>query len=230
MKVLGLIPARGGSKGIPGKNIKLLHGKPLIAYTITPALEVGLFDKVLVSTDQEGIALVARQLGAEAKLRPASLATDTSPTIDTVVHVLETYQKAGQLFDAVCLLQPTNPLRSQKVLKKCMMRFEASGADSLISVRQVPHEYNPHWTFEAKEEGSLLSIATGEKDIIPRRQELPKAYHRDGAVYLVKSEVVLNEKSLYGKSISFLDMTGEPHVNIDTLSDWQYAEKVLADS
>jgi CMP-N-acetylneuraminic acid synthetase len=229
MKILGLIPARGGSKGVPGKNIKSLQGKPLIAYTITPALETGLFQKVLVSTDDEGIAKVARSLGAEVQIRPAHLATDTSPTIDTVVHILESYQKAGESFDAVCLLQPTNPLRTADILKKSLEKFLNSKADSLVSVRQVPHEYNPHWTFEASKEGTL-SIATGEKDIISRRQELPIAYHRDGAIYLVKSEVVLHQKSLYGESISFIDMSDEPHVNIDTLSDWEEAEQMLADS
>lgn len=227
MKILGLIPARGGSKGVPRKNIKLLNGKPLIYYTINPARQTGLFSEILVSTDDEEIAEVSRELGVEVQIRPAHLAGDASPTIDTVIHVLESYQKTGETFDAVCLLQPTNPLRSEDVLRKSMETFEASGADSLVSVRQVPHEYNPHWTFEVSRTGAFLSIATGEKEIIPRRQELPRAYHRDGAIYLVKSEVVLNDKSLYGQNISFIDMTGEPHVNIDTLKDWEEAEKYL---
>lgn len=227
MRVLGLIPARGGSKGVPRKNIRLLHGKPLIQYTIDPALETGLFDEILVSTDDEEIAEVARSLGAVSQIRPAHLATDASPTIDTVVHVLETYEKAGKGFDVVCLLQPTNPLRSKESLRKSLEKFQEDKADSLISVRQVPHEYNPHWAFETQNNSPFLSIVTGEKNIIPRRQELPTAYHRDGAIYLVKSQVVLQEKSLYGQKISFIDMSGEAHVNIDTLEDWEKAEKYL---
>lgn len=227
MRVLGLIPARGGSKGVPRKNIKLLCGKPLIRYTIEPALTSGLFAEVTVSTDDQEIAEVSESLGAASMLRPSDLATDNSPTIDTVVHVLQKYMSDGKLFDAVCLLQPTNPLRSVGLLKKSLEKFRESGADSLITVRQVPHEYNPHWTFEAGADNRFLTIATGEKNIIPRRQELPVAYHRDGAVYLVKSKVVLEQKSLYGEKVDFIDVSGEAHVNIDTPDDWVKAEKYL---
>jgi len=143
------------------------------------------------------------------------------------VHVLEAYEKAGKSFDVVCLLQPTNPLRSKDSLRKSLEKFQEDEADSLISVRQVPHEFNPHWTFETENDSPFLSIATGEKNIIARRQELPTAYHRDGAIYLVKSEVVLQERSLYGKKISFIDMSEEIHVNIDTQEDWDKAEKYL---
>jgi CMP-N-acetylneuraminic acid synthetase len=227
MRVLGLIPARGGSKGVPRKNIKLLCGKPLIQYTIAPALSSGLFAEIIVSTDDQEIAEASKNLGATPMSRPSHLATDNSPTIDTVVHVLQKCLAEGNPFDAVCLLQPTNPLRSVDLLKRSLEKFEQSGADSLISVRQVPHEYNPHWVFEAGADNSFLTIATGEKNIIPRRQELPVAYHRDGAVYLVKSKVVLEQKSLYGEKVDFIDVSGEAHVNIDTPDDWVKAEKYL---
>lgn len=227
MKTLGLIPARGGSKGVPRKNIRLLNGRPLLYYTIHPALQTGIFSEVLVSTDDEEIAEVAIGLGAKAKLRPAHLATDKSPTLDTVVHVLQEYKEMGEEFDAVCLLQPTNPLRSVQVVLDCVKKFEKEQPDSLISMRKVPHEFNPHWTFEQEGNG-YLRIATGEQDIIPRRQELPPAYYRDGSVYLTRADVVLEQKSLYGKKISFLDVTEEPYLNIDTLKDWAEAERVLS--
>lgn len=228
MKILGLIPARGGSKGVPRKNIKILCGKPLIQYTIDAALKSNILTEIMVSTEDEEIAQTAKELGASVPfLRPQSLAGDKAPTIDAVINVLETYQKLGESFDAVCLLQPTNPLRSAETIKKSIEEFSKTGADSLISVRQVPHEYNPHWTFESNEENHFLHIATGETEIIPRRQELPKAYYRDGAIYLTKAAIILEQKSLYGKNIAFIDLEGEPHVNIDTLDDWKKAEEIL---
>lgn len=226
MRILGLIPARGGSKGVPRKNIRLLDGKPLIQYTIDPAKQAGVFDEITVSTDDEEIAAIAEGLGAVSWLRPAHLATDKSPTIDTVVHVLEEYKAMGKDFDAVCLLQPTNPLRSAKMIDNCIEKFRTDQSDSLVSMRKVPHEFNPHWTFEIGEDG-FLKIATGEENIIPRRQELPDAYYRDGSVYITRADVILKEKSLYGKRISFLDVTEEPYLNIDTLSDWKEAEEVV---
>lgn len=227
MRILGLIPARGGSKGVPRKNVKLLDGKPLIYYTIDPALRAEVLSEVLVSTDDSAIAAIAEELGAEARLRPAHLATDTSPTLDTVVHVLKEYKEMGKDFDAVCLLQPTNPLRSVQLIRDCVEKFKKEEPDSLISMRKVPHEFNPHWTFEKADNG-FLKIATGEKEIIPRRQELPDAWFRDGSVYLTRTEVILQQKSLYGKRISLLDVSEEPYLNIDTMQDWEEAEKVLA--
>lgn len=226
MRILCLIPARGGSKGVPRKNIKLLGGKPLIQYTIDPAKDAGLFDEIMVSTDDKEIAAVAEYLGAVSRLRPRHLATDKSPTIDTVVHVLEEYREIGREFDAVCLLQPTNPMRTSQMIHACIEKFRRELPDSLISMRKVPHEFNPHWTFKVGADG-FLKIATGEDNIIPRRQELPDAYYRDGSVYLTRASVILEENSLYGNRISFLDVTEERYLNIDTLDDWKEAEKVM---
>ena len=228
MKILGLIPARGGSKGIPGKNIKMLAGKPLIVYSIEVALSCELLSEVLVSTDDETIAQVSRKAGASVPfLRPAELATDQSPTIDTVVHALKYFEAQGQRFDAVCLLQPTSPFRNVTDLQQAIAHFQAEDADSLISVRAVPHHYNPHWVFEKETDSSFLKIATGEKEIIPRRQELPKAYHRDGAIYISKSEIVLTNRSLYGQKITYYLMTDQPNINIDHQSDWEAAESAM---
>lgn len=228
MKILAIIPARGGSKGVPRKNIKNLCGKPLIQYTIEAAQQANVLTEIMVSTEDEEIANVAQSLGAAVPfLRPQALAGDKAPTIDAVINVLETYQQLGKSFDVVCLLQPTNPLRSAEVIQRSIAKFKETEADCLLSVREVPHEYNPHWTFEEKGDTQLLKIATGEQVIIPRRQELPPAYYRDGSIYLTKSSVILEQKSLYGDHISFINMEGEPHVNIDTLADWKKAEQLL---
>ena len=230
MKILGLIPARGGSKGIQGKNIKLLNGTPLVGYTISTARESKLFEKVVVSTDSTEIADISKNLGADVPfMRPASLAGDKSPTIDMMVHAIRFFNEQGEDFDAVCLLQPTVPFRAVSDLKGAVDKFRELGTDSLISVSKVPDKYNPHWTFLADESENILRIATGEKQIISRRQDLPPAYYRDGSVYLTRTEVLLNQHSIYGNSISYYECSHNSGVNIDTAEDWVTAEKYIRD-
>lgn len=230
MKILGLIPARGGSKGVPNKNIKSLGGKPLIHYTIEAALPCSDISQLVVSTDSAAIAEVSRTAGAAVPfMRPDELATDSSPSIDTVIHAVEWFQEKGEHFDAVCLLQPTSPFRTAEDIQKAVVVFKEQAADSLISVREVPHQYNPHWVFEPKEDSEFLKIATGEKQIIPRRQELPKAYYRDGSIYIVKTKVLLEQRSLYGEHIAFCVSENPVYVNIDTLADWTEAERQIRD-
>ena len=227
MKILAIIPARGGSKGVPGKNIKLLGGKPLLAYTSELALQSKYLTEVIVSTEDEPIGEVAKSLGVQVPfMRPMALAQDDTPTIDVLIHALEWYKNQTIFFDAVCLLQVTSPIRTLEFLDKAIEKFIISGCDSLVSVLKVPHEYNPHWTFEVNAEGNL-KIATGEAEIIPRRQELPTAYHRDGSIYITKTDVLLKEHSLYGKSTAFIESDPDFYVNIDTMEDWEKAEAMI---
>jgi CMP-N,N'-diacetyllegionaminic acid synthase len=227
MRILAIIPARGGSKGIPGKNIKLLNGKPLMEYTTEIALQSKLLTEVIVSTEDDSIAALARSLGIKVPfVRPLALAQDKTPTIDVILHALQWYENQNIFFDAVCLLQVTSPFRTVEFLDKAVEKFIQTNGDSLVSVQKVPHEYNPHWVFEVDSTGNL-KIATGETEIIPRRQELPIAYHRDGNIYITKTEVLLNEHSLYGNSISFIESDPELYVNIDTMEDWEKAEQII---
>ncbi|MEM6963166.1 MAG: acylneuraminate cytidylyltransferase family protein [Bacteroidota bacterium] len=231
MRILGLIPARGGSKGILRKNIKRLHGKELIRYSIEAGLRCGFLDTVLVSTDDEEIAAVSRRAGAEVPfLRPAALASDASPTIDTVIHALRFMEERQDYFDAICLLQPTVPFRDQTDLDHAIQHFMTSDADSLISVREVPHVYNPYWVYEQDNESGFLKLAKAMKSVIPRRQDLPTTYHRDGSVYLVKKEIVLTNRSLYGNKITHYVMQHSPNINIDTTDDWNKAEKYASEN
>jgi CMP-N,N'-diacetyllegionaminic acid synthase len=226
MRILGIIPARGGSKGVPRKNIKLLNGKPLLQYTTEIALESQYLTDVILSSEDKQIITVAESLGIQVPfIRPSALADDQAPTIDVIIHALQWYGNQAIFFDAVCLLQVTSPFRTVEFLDKAITKFMNSGCDSLVSVQKVPHEYNPHWTFEVNLEGNL-KIATGEDQIISRRQELPDAYHRDGSIYITKTEVLLQQHSLYGKSTSFIESSPEFHVNIDTLADWEKAEQI----
>lgn len=229
MRILGLIPARGGSKGIPRKNIKLLDGKPLIQYSIEVGLACSLIDELVVSTEDNEIAEISKSAGANLPfMRPVHLASDQSPTLDTIIHVLDFFEKKGISFDAVCLLQPTVPFRNGDDLNAAIEKFIASDADSLISVREVPHVYNPHWVYEQDTENGFLKLAKERETIIPRRQDLPKAYHRDGSIYLTKKEIILKEKSLYGKKIVHHIMENSPNINIDTMEDWEAAERFVA--
>ncbi|NJW53667.1 acylneuraminate cytidylyltransferase family protein [Salinimicrobium oceani] len=227
MKILGLIPARGGSKGIPKKNIKPLQGKPLFQYTFEAAKDAILLSKLLLSSEDPEIIKVAERMGLEVPfVRPAAMAADDTSSLEVIKHALNFFAQKGEKFDAFCLLQPTTPFRRKGLIDEAIEKFSSGNFDSLVSVREVPAEYNPHWVFE--EVNGNLKIATGEKDIITRRQELPKAFHRDGAIYLTKTEVLLEQNSLYGKNIGFIDTTGDPYVNIDTPEDWEEAERLLA--
>ena len=227
MKILGIIPARGGSKGIPKKNIKLLGDKPLIAYTTLAAQESKLLSDIILSSDSDEIIAIAKTYGLKVPFkRPKELATDKSPTIATVIHALNHFKAIGIEFDAVCLLQVTNPFRTSEFIDEAIKKFKDSQADSLVSVLPVPHEFNPHWTFEENTNGHL-KISTGESEFISRRQDLPKTYYRDGAIYLTKVNTILNQKSLYGKSIAYIESDIKRHVNIDTMEDWEKAEKIL---
>jgi CMP-N,N'-diacetyllegionaminic acid synthase len=223
MRILAIIPARGGSKGVPGKNIKILGGKPLIAYSIQAAQKATLLTDIILSTDSDEIMKVAKGYGLEVPFkRPSSLATDESPTILTVLHTLEYFSAKGIAFDAVCLLQVTNPFRTSEFIDKAIEKFKKSKADSLISVLKVPHEYNPHWVFEENMSGNL-KISTGESEILSRRQDLPVTYYRDGSIYITKTEVLLKQQSLYGKTIAYIEADETRHINIDTIEDWKRA-------
>ncbi len=226
MRVLGLIPARSGSKGVPRKNIRLLAGKPLLAYTAEAALaSVGL-TRVILSTDDPEIAEVGRVCGLDVPfLRPAELAQDTTPTLPVIQHALQSLAANGDLYDAVCLLQPTNPLRTTGLIDACITLFIESDADSVITVLPVPAKFNPHWVYFKNDDGSLF-LSTGEADPIPRRQALPPAYHRDGSIYITRTDIVLNHNSLYGhRVVGYL--VEKVEVNIDTPEDWERAEQLI---
>ena len=229
MKVLGLIPARGGSKGIPRKNIRLLEGRPLIAYSAQTALAVRALNRVILSTEDPEIARIGRECGLDVPfLRPADLAQDHTPTLPVVRHALESLIELGESYDAVCLLQPTNPFRTIAEIEGCLGLWESRGADTVFTVRPVPLEYNPHWVYFESADGDLR-LSTGEPEPIPRRQSLPPAYYRDGSVYVIRTSVVLEGDSLYGERIMGYRATSPHPINLDTMADWARAESIAAE-
>jgi CMP-N-acetylneuraminic acid synthetase len=227
MRILGLIPARGGSKGIPRKNVRDLGGRPLLAWTAEAALRARRLTRVVLSTDDPEIAETGRGCGLEVPfLRPAELARDDTPTLPVVRHAVLELEKAGERFDAVCLLQPTSPFRRAEDVDGCIELLETAGLDAVVSVLPVPPEHNPHWVYFQDGEG-LLRLATGEDQPIPRRQELPPAFHRDGSVYVTRRDVLLSG-SLYGRRLGGY-LTSGRSVNLDTPADWDRAEQMMAE-
>jgi len=228
MRVLGLIPARGGSKGVPQKNIRLLAGKPLLQYTAEAALSASSLSQIVLSTDDEEIAGVGRQCGLDVPfLRPKELACDDTPTLPVVQHAVNWLEEQGERFDAVCLLQPTNPLRRPEHIDACVAMLVETGADSVISVLPVPAEYNPHWVYLRNSDG-MLKLSTGESTPIPRRQALPPAFHREGSVYVTRRDTIIEENSLYGQRVAGYLVDPARSVNIDSPEDWARAGLLIS--
>ncbi len=230
-KILGVITARGGSKGIPGKNIKELAGKPLIAYAIEAAHASGVFDRVIVSTDDEKIAEVAKAYGCEVPfMRPVELATDTTSHISVLQHAVNLLRENNYFPDAVMILQPTAPFRTAEHIKESVALMEKSNADSVVSVSEVPGHYHPQWQFKI-DKGNHMVIFTGEpfSQIVRRRQDLSKTYTRNGAIYYFKTELLFHpsEPNFYGDHVAAYVMEPKESVNIDTMEDWKEAERIL---
>lgn len=229
MRVLGLINARGGSKGIPDKNIRPLHGVPLIAYTIRAGLEARRIHRLVVSTDDPRIMEVARSFGAETPFRrPADLATDASPQVDAVRHALMTLIAAGDQFDVVALLQPTCPLRTDADIDEALALLERTGADTVISVTKAGIQHPLHMYSKA-DDGTLHPLFETDSGGVPR-QQLPAVWWRNGAVYATRVAVVLERGSLYGDRIVGYAMPPERSLNIDEPFDWLMTEVLLTRS
>lgn len=225
--MIGLIPARGGSKSVPRKNIRLLRGKPLVQYTIDAARAAKRLARVILSTEDEEIANVGIHCGAEVPfLRPPDLAKDSTPMLPVVQHALRWLEEKGDFYEAVCLLQPTSPLRRPVEIDDCIDLLERSGADSVVTVAPVPFEYNPHWVYLVKCDGTL-GISTGEKFPIDRRQDLPDAFHRTGSVFLGRRDLVMERNTFYGDRLVGYVVNWDQNIQIDSADDWEKAENML---
>jgi CMP-N,N'-diacetyllegionaminic acid synthase len=225
LRVLAIVPARGGSKGIPRKNIRMLAGKPLLAWTAQAALGASKLARTILSTDDEEIALVGRSVGLDVPfMRPHELARDDTPTLPVLQHAIRELAEQGERYDAVCLLQPTHPYRTAAQIDACISLLESSRTDAVVSMLEVPHHYNPHWVYLPDPDG-FMRLSTGESAPIARRQLLPKAYHRDGSIYVTRTKTI-EAGSLYGDHLVGHVVSGNESVNLDNLEDWARAERV----
>lgn len=226
-KILGVITARGGSKGVPKKNIKLLKGKPLIAYSILQAQKSKYIDKVLVSTDDKKIAEISKKYGAEIQMRPEEFARDNTPHLPVLQYVVKQLEEEGYKTDIIVLLQPTSPFRANGEIDKAIKKFmDNPKADSLTSVSEVPGYYNPLWV-KRIENNKLLPFAGSKIKDIPRRQDLPKFYWKSGQIYIMKYNTLMKKNSLFGDFCMPYIAEIKELANIDSKSDFALAEFII---
>lgn len=227
-RILAIIPARGGSKGVPRKNIRPVAGKPLIAYTIETALACkDLFHRIIVSTDDDEISAIAQDYGAEVPFRrPAELSGDKVPTLPVLQHAARTIEVADQVtLDWIFLLQPTNPFRTPDDIAAAIALAEAGDCDSVISVVQV---FAVHPILMKRiENNQLLPFCIEEKEGTRRQDYDPPAYMRNGAIYLTRRDVLLNDNSIWGQRIKPLVMPEERSVSVDSELDLKLVEYLL---
>lgn len=224
MKILFLIPARAGSKGLPGKNIKSLGGKPLISYSIDYAnRNIKDGDELCISTDDLSVIKIAENLGVNIPfVRPKELASDTATSYDVIMHALEFYEKSGKIFDCVLLLQPTSPFRNQEDFENLIQNYSAD-IEMVVSVKNSKE--NPYFTlFEEDDFGFLNKSKNANFD---RRQDCPNVFAYNGSIYLMNVSALKNKPINQFKKIKKIVMPEERSIDIDTIADWVLAEFYL---
>lgn len=224
MNSLVIIPARGGSKGIPHKNIKPLAGKPLIEYTIDVAREIVPDDNICVSSDDKEIIQVVENYGLKVPfVRPAELATDKSGTYGVLLHALDYYENQGKHYDNIILLQNTSPFRKAEHVKEALKLYNSS-LDMVVSVKEA--STNPYYNCFEEDDKGFLHMSIGEGRLL-RRQDAPKCYEYNGAIYIINPEG-LKKESLgeFKHRVKYL-MDDISSVDLDTMLDWQFAEFLI---
>jgi CMP-N,N'-diacetyllegionaminic acid synthase len=225
MKIIAIIPARSGSKGIKDKNITILNDKPLIVYSIDAALESKIFDEVMVSTDSIKYADLAKQNGASVPfLRPSSLSEDNSNTWDVVKDVLANYERLGFFFDIVFVLQPTSPLRNSNDIKNAYSLMIKNNANFVASVCEVDH--SPLWANTLPDNKNMMGFISPEIFNKPR-QEIKKYYRLNGAIYIVNTSFLKSNYYLFDENSYAYVMSKETSVDIDDTSDLNFASCLL---
>jgi pseudaminic acid cytidylyltransferase len=222
---LAVIPARGGSKRIPRKNIKLLHGKPMIAYTIEAALNSGVFEKVLVSTDDLEIAELSKQSGAEVPfVREASLADDHTPASLVTLDALEKLDPNASSYTYVSQLMPNCPLRTAEDIQKSFEQLQRTNADTQLSVTRFGW-LNPWWAFKREQRDELSPLFP--EAFKTRSQDLPTLYALTGALWWVKADVLRREKTFHTATRTGFELSWQHALDIDDDEDWKMAEVLL---
>ncbi len=232
MRVLGLVVARGGSKGLPGKNLRPLGGHPLVAWAVHAGRTTPAIDRVIISTDDAAIADVARHYSAEVPfMRPAELAADDSPVLEAILHALEQVEQPGEMFDAVCVLQPTAPFRDPAEIAEAIGELAADpSADSIVSLAQVEDEHPRRLRRIADGVVCQYLTSAGDQEGQQRQDHVDEpAYRRSGDFYIARRSTLLEKRSLYGDRVLPYVVPSWRAVNVDTARDLLLAEAMLAD-
>ena len=227
--VIALIPARGGSKRVPGKNIRNLGGHPLIAYTIAAAKLSGIFTAVLVSTDDEKTGEIASHYGAEVPfLRPLAYAGDTSPDIEWIDYTFRRLQNEGRTFDCFSILRPTSPFRQPETIRRAWAQFLESGPiDSLRAVEKCKQHPGKMWVINENRMTPLLLNPRGTPWHSMQYQALPEVYVQNASLEIAWSHVVFEQQTIAGKTITPFLTEGTEGVDVNDVYDWKYAEHLL---
>ena len=238
MKNIAIIIARSGSKGVPNKNIKILNGKPLMAWTIEAALDSGMFDTVMVSTDSEEYAKIAREYGAEVPfLRSEETSRDNSNSWDAVAEVIAKYKELGREFDTLMLLQPTSPLRDADDIKDAYRVHSQRMGNALFSVCECDHNPlltrmdNGTMSYGKPEETLLASIvekSLGKMSAYKRRQDMPRFFRTNGAIFMVRVDAFEKVRKSYDESCYMYLMPQDKSIDIDTELDFIMAEAIMS--
>lgn len=224
--MLGLITARGGSKALPGKNIRLLLGKPLMNWTIEAALAAPSIDSVVVSTDDEAIAEVARSAGARVPfIRPEALASDTASSIDVVLHALDTLAQMGEHYDLVVLLEPTSPLRESSDIEQALSQLIEYRAGSVVSVCRA-EIHHPAFMYRLTSNSKLIPF-TNQQPTGLRRQDLKPVYFLEGTVYVSRIEVLRTQRSFYHQDTLAYEVPKWKSLEIDDIYDFVMVEALI---
>jgi CMP-N,N'-diacetyllegionaminic acid synthase len=225
MVILGLIPARGGSKGIPHKNERMLAGRTLVERAAETARRSDCIDRLLLTTDSSTIAALGEAAGVDVLMRPAELARDDTPMFPVVVHAVEELERQGWRCEAVALLQPTQPLRRPEHIRLAVDLLVETGGSSVVSVVPIPSHQAPQYAMRI--DGGRLRTYLPEGAALTRRQDVDPAYTRDGTIYLVRRETLAGG-DLYGDDCRALLVAADESVNLDTSEDWARAETLLS--
>lgn len=215
--IIAIIPARGGSKRVPRKNVRELVGKPLIAWTIEAAKKSKYIDKVIVSTDDDEIEEISKRFGAQVIRRPIEIAGDKSPTIDALIHVIKILEEKDYNPELIVLLQPTSPLRDYKDIDGSIELFNSNDSKSVVS----GNEENPFWNF--KIEDGKANPLFGWEYFSMRSQDIPKVFSPNGAIYVTTTEELIKNKGFYNNNLSIYIMPKEKSADIDEEIDFKIA-------
>jgi CMP-N-acetylneuraminic acid synthetase len=226
-RVLGIVPARGGSKGVPGKNVRKLAGRTLLDYAALAARDSGVIDRIVLSTDSAEIAEAGKRAGLEVPfMRPPELAQDDTPMLPVIQHAVDALVAEGWTTDVIVLLQPTSPLRRPSHVRDVVAKLHETKADSVVTVVEIPRHLSPDYVMRI--EDGVLRPFLPEGARVTRRQDARPAYSRDGTAYACWRATIEKWGNIYGERCEPLIVDAADSLSIDTPADWAEAERRLA--